>query len=367
MIGIGKDHFKKIKWEMLAIILLLQCIGLLALYSATRGAYSSNSHLFYRQLLWLFSGWLIFFYIYNLHYRLLEKFSWILYGAQIIFLILTLTMGTGETAKRWLDLSFFAYQPSETLKFVLVLTVASMLSRRKFKKPLSLKELIPLALTILVPVSLVLIQPDLGTAGLVLLITGSLVLLNGIQRKVFISILALFVGFLPVAWSFLLVPYQKNRVISFMSPQKDSQGLGYNVIQSKIAIGSGQFFGKGFTKGTQNQLQFLPERHTDFIFSVISEEYGFFGSLITLGLFWILIFFVLSLAASAKDRLGCYLCLGTGAFLFWHTFLNMAMTMGLFPVVGAPLPLMSYGGSHILTTMVFLGVVASVNKRKELF
>lgn len=367
MIPTGKDHFKKIKWEMLATVLLLQGIGLLALYSATRGAYSSNSHLFYRQLLWLLSGWLLFFYIYSLHYRLLEKFHWILYGVQLVLLILTLLMGTGETVKRWLDLHFFAYQPSETLKFVLVLTVASVLSRRKFKKPLSFKELIPVALIVLVPVSLVLIQPDLGTAGLVLLITGSLILLNGIQKKVFISILVLFLGFLPVAWSFLLAPYQKNRIISFMSPQEDSQGLGYNVIQSKIAIGSGQFFGKGFTKGTQNQLQFLPERHTDFIFSVISEEYGFLGSLITLGLFWILIFFILSLAASAKDRLSCYLCLGTGAFLFWHTFLNMAMTMGLFPVVGAPLPLISYGGSHILTTMAFLGMIASINKRKELF
>ena len=139
------------------------------------------------------------------------------------------------------------------------------------------------------------------------------------------------------------------------------------MIQSKIAIGSGQFYGKGFTKGTQNQLQFLPERHTDFIFSVISEEYGFFGSLLTVGLFWILIFLILSFAASARDRFGAYLCLGAAAFFFWHVFLNIAMTMGLFPVLGAPLPLLSYGGSHMLTAMAFLGLAASVEKQKELF
>ena len=364
-----KDHLKKIKPDFLVAILLLQIIGLVALYSATRGAYSSNSHLFYRQLIWLFTGWIVFFGIYSMHYRLLYKMSWLLYGIHLIFLILTLISGVGSThtVKRWLDLGFFKYQPSETLKFILVLVVAGQLAYRKFKHSLSLKELVQYGLIILLPVGLVLIQPDLGTAGIALLITGSLVLFNGIQKKVFIATLILFLLSLPFAWSFLLEPYQKDRVVSFLQPKKDSQGIGYNIIQSKIAIGSGRFYGKGFTQGTQNQLQFLPERHTDFIFSVISEEYGFFGSLITLGLFWILIFLVLTSAATAKDRLGCYLCLGTGAFLFWHSFLNMAMTMGLFPVLGAPLPLISYGGSHILTSMAFLGLVASVNKRKELF
>lgn len=363
-----KDHFKKIKPDLLAAVLLLQIIGLLALYSATKGAYSSNSHLFYRQMLWLLGGWVVFFTAYSLHYRLLYKTGWFLYGIHIVFLIMTLMFqGPEDRVRRWLDFGFFKYQPSETLKLVLVLTVAGLLSRRRFKKSLSSTELFQYGLILLLPVSLVVIQPDLGTAGITLLVTGSLILFNGIQKKVFMTTLALFLLSLPFAWSFLLEPYQKNRVISFIQPKKDSQGIGYNVIQSKIAIGSGRFYGKGFTKGTQNQLQFLPERHTDFIFSVISEEYGFFGSLITLGLFWILIFLILTSASTSRDRLGCYLCLGAGAFFFFHTFLNMAMTMGLFPVLGAPLPLISYGGSHTLTAMAFLGLVASVNKRKELF
>lgn len=363
-----KDHVRKIRPDFLAIVFLLQIIGLFALYSATAGAYSSNSHLFYRQGLWLLAGWVVFFVIYSLHYRWFYKIGWFLYGAHLIFLVLTLVFGRGEDAvNRWLDLGFVNYQPSETLKFVLVLIVASLLSRRKFKKSLSLKDLLQYSLIVLFPVGLVVVQPDLGTAGLALLITGSLILFNSIQKKVFIVTVLCFLFSLPLAWQFLLEPYQKSRVISFIQPQKDSQGTGYNVIQSKIAIGSGRFYGKGFTKGTQHQLQFLPERHTDFIFSVISEEYGFFGSLITLGLFWILIFLILNSASTSKDRLGCYFCLGAGAFLFWHTFLNIAMTMGLFPVVGAPLPLISYGGSHILTTMAFLGLVASVNKRKEFF
>lgn len=363
-----KDHFRKIRPDFLAIILLLQIIGLFALYSATAGAYSSNSHLFYRQGIWLLISWVVFFVIYSLHYRWFHKIAWFLYAMHLAFLILILFFGgRADTVNRWLNLGFVYYQPSETLKFALVLIVSSLLSRRKFKKPLSLKEFLQYSLIILLPVSLVMVQPDLGTAGLALLIAGSLMLFNRIQKKIFIVAILCFLSSLPLVWHFLLEPYQKSRVVSFIQPQKDSQGTGYNVIQSKIAIGSGRFYGKGFTKGTQHQLQFLPERHTDFIFSVISEEYGFFGSLITLGLFWILVFLILNSASTSKDRLSCYFCLGAAAFLFWHTFLNIAMTMGLFPVVGAPLPLISYGGSHILTTMAFLGLVASVNKRKEFF
>ena len=297
-----KDQLKKIRLDFLTAILLLQAIGLLSLYSATHGAHSSNSHLFYRQLIWLGAGWLVFFIVYGIRYRALSALHWPLYGAHIALLALTLFKGEG--VRRWLSLGVVNFQPSETLKWALTLTFACLLSqRRRFRKPLDGFELIWSLALILLPLILIVLQPDLGTAGISFLIAASLILFNGIQKKALLIGMALFVISLPLAWSFLLKDYQKNRIISFVNPKKDSKGIGYNVIQSKIAIGSGQFYGKGFAKGSQNQLLFLPERHTDFIFSVISEEYGFFGSMLTAGLFWILIFLILSSAAAARDRL----------------------------------------------------------------
>ena len=364
----ARDYIGKIRWDFLSLVLLIQATGLTGLYSATGGAYSSNSHLFFRQGLWLLAGWAVFFAFSGLHYRRFQKISFRLYILHIILLILTLILNKGSGGvSRWLDLGLFHYQPSETLNFSLALLAADRLSRRPFRKPLNYKELFVNGLLILLPVVLVMVQPDLGTAGLTLLTIGSLLLFNGVQRKAFLALSLCFLVSLPLAWRFVLKDYQKTRLTGFVQPQKDSQGAGYNVIQSKIAIGSGRLEGKGFTKGAQHRLQFLPERHTDFIFSVISEEWGFLGSLFTLGLFWAALFLILNSAGSAKDRLSCYLCLGAGSFVFWRLFINIAMTMGLFPVVGAPLPLMSYGGSHILTSMAFLGLVASVNRRRELF
>ena len=351
------------------VILLLQGIGLVSLYSATHGADSSNNLIFFQQqIFWLLIGWLVFFVIYHLDYNFIKKFTWPFYGLHVLFLILILFLNPEtQNVNRWLDLGWFHYQPSEFLKFVLVLFLSYKLSQRKFKEPLNILQLIEYGVFIFVPISLVMAQPDLGTAGINILILSTLIFFNGVDKKAFITIVLIIGVSLPLGWNFLLKPYQKSRITSFIHPEKDPKGKGYNVIQSKIAIGSGQLFGKGFTKGTQNQLQFLPERHTDFIFSVLSEEYGFLGSFITLALFVILIFFTLNYASTSRNQLGCYFCLGAGAFLFWEIFLNLAMTMGLFPVVGAPLPLISYGGSHTLTTMTFLGLVASVNKRKDLF
>ena len=361
-------YFRRIDLQLIVLVSALQGIGLVTLYSATHGAYSSNNFLFARQIIWLCSGWGVFFVLYSMEYSLLKKAVWPLYFIHIVLLLFVLFAG-GEDfqVNRWIRLGFFNYQPSEFLKFVLVALTAHKLSRQEFKKPFSGRQILEYGAFIVPPAVLTAVQPDLGTAGIIVLTVASLILFNGVSKKSFLLILAVLCVSAPLAWNFILKPYQKNRVTSFIHPEKDPRGSGYNIIQSKIAIGSGRFYGKGFSRGTQHQLQFLPERHTDFIFSVLSEEYGFLGSLGTLTLFLLLIFLLITYSSSARGRFGCYLCLGAGMFLFWHVLLNLAMVMGLFPVTGSPLPLMSYGGSHTLTTMAFLGLTASVNKRKDLF
>ena len=361
-------QIKKISLSFLLCILALQALGLLSLYSASYGIQGENLYLFKQQVIWFFLGWLLFFTIYYSKMDFISKMIWPAFLLNVLALVLVFFIGReAYNSTRWLDLGLFHYQPSETLKFSLSLLIAKELSKENLKSSLNYKHLLRLCALIFPPIILVLIQPDLGTAGIILLILCVLLLFKGVEKKVLLILFAVFVFSSPLAWKFLLKPYQKARISSFIKPGQDPQGTGYNVIQSKIAIGSGQLFGKGFKKGTQNKLQFLPERHTDFIFSVLSEEYGFFGSCFTLLLFFFLIFFIFNLASQSRDRLNCYFCIGAGAFFLWHISLNLAMTMGLFPVVGIPLPLLSYGGSQTLTVMAFLGLTAGALKRKDLF
>ena len=355
---------KTFNWAFLLGILALQVIGLISIFSAS----FESSNVFKQQIFWILLSWLAFFIVSYLKTSFISLVLWGAYGLNVLALILVFFVGKEVyQAQRWLDLGFFHYQPSETLKLVLLLLTAKKLSQRALGQNLSFLEILSFLLFILPPLALVLSQPDLGTAGITLISVVSLLLFNGIEKK---SLLVFIIGFivsLPLAWNFVLKPYQKARIQSFLQPGEDPQGRGYNVIQSKIAIGSGQIFGKGFRKGTQNNLQFLPERHTDFIFSVLSEEWGFLGSALTLSLFLGLILFIFYLAGQSRDRLSCYFCLSAGFFLFWHSFLNLAMVMGLFPVVGIPLPLVSYGGSQTLTVMIFLGITAGIYKEKNLF
>ena len=345
-------------------ILALQGIGLISLYSAV----FENFFLFKQQLIWLAFSWCIFFFVCNISASFISKVLWPLFWLNALALIAVYLFGREDySVKRWLDMGFFYYQPSETLKLVLLLITAKKISQRPFGQIFTFVELTKFMIFIVPPVALVLLQPDLGTAGLILITIVTLILFNGVEKKALISFFIVFLASAPLAWKFILKPYQKARVTSFIKPLDDPQGTGYNVIQSKIAIGSGQIFGKGWRKGTQNKLQFLPERHTDFIFSVLSEEYGFMGSVVTLLFFFLIISFIFSLAGQTRDRLSCYICLAVGSFFLWHVVLNLAMTMGLFPVVGIPLPLLSYGGSHTVTTMAFLGLVAGVYKNKDLF
>jgi len=364
-----RNLFSRLDLNLAFVILALNLIGLINLYSATHGLYSKDKNdLFWMQLVWLSLGWGIYLGITLIDYKIFTRIAYVLYGLNLGALVAVQFIGKSSLgATRWLDLGFFRYQPSETMKLVLVLVLARIFAGRDTKKGMGLLELAWPCFLALVPFALVVKQPDLGTALLLAAITCSMLLFVGVRRGILIFSAIFAIVAAPMVWNFGLKDYQKNRVLTFLSPGRDPRGTGYNSIQSKIAVGSGKVFGKGFRKGTQSQLEFLPERHTDFIFSVLSEEHGFVGSMTTLGLF--LLFYLMSvrIAMQARDKIGALIVVGVLAYMFWHMFVNMGMVIGLMPIVGAPLPLLSYGGSSLMSTMTGLGLISSVAYRRYLF
>ena len=339
------------------------------MYSATHGIHTTDiSRKFLVQIVWLSLGWGLFAAVTFIDYRIFTRISYGLYILNLGALAAVPFVGKSiYGSKRWLDLGFFNYQPSETMKIVLVMVLARQLAKLSRPDGLGLKELaLPLVMTV-IPFVLTVKQPDLGTALMFFAIAFSMIIFVGVKRNILIGAVLIAIIAVPIAWNFGLKEYQKNRVLTFLDPSRDPRGAGYNSNQSKIAVGSGKILGKGFRKGTQSQLEFLPERHTDFIFSVLSEEHGFVGSSITIGLFSVLFLLGLRTASQAKDKLGALLAVGALSMVFWHMFVNIGMVIGLLPIVGIPLPLLSYGGSNLLPTMLGLGIVSSVSMRKYLF
>ncbi len=364
-----RNRFSRLDLNFAFVILALNLIGLINLYSATHGAFSKDKmDLFWMQLAWLSVGWSVFLAVTMIDYKFFVRIAYILYGLNIGALVFVELFGkTSLGATRWIDLGFFRYQPSETMKGIMVIVLAKILSTRTYPKGMGLAELALPAALFFVPFVLVVKQPDLGTAMMLLAITGSMLIFVGVRKGILIFTAIVAVVAAPIVWNFALRDYQKNRVLTFLSPGRDPRGTGYNSIQSKIAVGSGKVLGKGFRKGTQSQLEFLPERHTDFIFSVLSEEHGFIGSATTLGLFVILYLMAVRIAISARDKAGALMVVGVFSYLFWAVFVNMGMVIGILPIVGVPLPLLSYGGSSLLTTMTGLGLISSVAYRRYLF
>jgi rod shape determining protein RodA len=252
------------------------------------------------------------------------------------------------------------------MKPLLIMALARYFAKQERRGGYRLRDLGLPAVMVLLPVALILVEPDLGTAALLLIIATSMTLLVGVHP----SSLALLAGFsfcsLPLLWS-LMKGYQRQRILTLLDPSRDPLGAGYHIIQSKIAVGSGQFWGKGFLRGTQSQLKFIPEHHTDFIFSVLAEEWGFWGSTLFLGLFVCLILRGFGVARRSRDHFGTLLAFGVTATIFWHVVVNIAMVLGMMPVVGIPLPLVSYGGSSAVVTMAGLGILFNVGMRKFVF
>lgn len=362
--------FKRLDLNLIIVILGLNIIGLINLYSATHGPTSSDVvSLFVSQIMWLVVGWGVFFLTTILDYAIVSRIALIIYVLNLAACVFVTFYGkVALGAQRWIDLGFFRYQPSETMKLALIMLMAKILVNRNPQGPgMGFKEMLMPLLTVLVPFIFVVEQPDMGTALMLIAIGGSMMIFAKVKRLILISAVVAAAVALPVAWKFVLHDYQKNRVLTFISPASDPRGTGYNSIQSKIAVGSGRFFGKGFMKGTQSQLEFLPERHTDFIYSVLSEEYGFVGSMAVIGLFCFLFVTSIRIASNSRDKFGALLCMGVICYIFWHMFVNIGMVIGVLPIVGVPLPLLSYGGSSMLTTMAGLGLISSVAYRRYLF
>lgn len=353
-------------WVLLLTVITICMVGLISIYSASY-SYGTETPYFQKQIVWFMLGLIAMAVVTMIDYRFLEKLSPLLYIVSIILLLFVLFHGTGgpgTRVHRWIKLGPFFIQPSEFVKYVLVLFLAYHFNESRRIGSLGLKEIVfPLIVT-LIPFALILNQPDLGTAMLLLFVLIPIIFLVGVRLKLILFAAVLGFVSVPFAWVFLLKPYQQNRFITFFNPDLDPLGKGYQIIQSKISVGSGQFWGKGYLMGTQARLNFLPARHTDFIFSVFTEEWGFLGGTLLVGLYLFLILWCLRHVGKTKDRSGTVLTLGVTIIFALQIIVNIGMVLGLLPIVGMPLPFMSYGGSALLSQMIGVGLILNVRMRR---
>lgn len=320
--------------------------------------------LYMRQLEWNIYGLLLLIVIATVDYRLFEKPIYIIYIIFAILLVKVLfSARVISGSQRWLSLGGLNIQPSEMVKVVLIVTLARFFEDRRDVAAMGFKELIVPTAIMLVPFLLIAKQPDMGTAMILLAIFVVMAFVNGIRRQTLFRIAVGTVVLAPLIWH-NLKGYQKNRILTMLDPSVDPLGTGYHTIQSKIAIGSGGLMGKGFFAGTQSKLNFLPEKHTDFIFSVFAEEAGFIGTVVLLVLYLLILLRMIDVIAKAKDRLGSLMAAGVTAMFGTHFFYNVAMTLGLTPIMGIPLPLLSYGGSATLANYAAVGVLLSIHLRR---
>ena len=356
------QKFRNFDYVLLFCILLLGFISLTTMYSTDGGKILFHTKSHFTKLA-VFTIMMLIFSFINIKYWF--SIGYLGYVIVVGLLIWTYLFGiTSSGSQRWINLYFINLQPSELMKIFIIICLAKYFHRMKLENVNSIYTILTSLIIILLPMGLVIVQPDLGTS-LLIAISGIAVLwFAGINYKYFIYTMLGFVISLPFVIAFLK-PYQKLRVLTFLNPDKDPLGAGYQIIQSKIAVGSGGIFGKGFLKGTQSYLEFLPEKHTDFIFTLFSEEFGFVGSLILLIIYSIIIFRIVSIGASSRSYFAKIFCYSFGAAIFVFITINMSMVLGLLPIVGSPLPIMSYGGSSMLATMTGFGIVMSAKVHSQ--
>ena len=355
-------------WRILLLILAIAAVGILNIHSASASFKLAGMTYSVKQFYWLLIGISLIIITCSIDYHVLEDLSYWFYGTLLVLLLLVLTIGkTSMGATRWLNLGFFSMQPSEPMKIVITITFARFFTRNQPAGLLGLKEILKPLLLLGIPAFLIAKQPDLGTAIMVCLVAASITVAVGVRWSTLLTLILTAMPTLFIAWNYILRGYQKNRVLNFLDPERDPLKSGYHLIQSKIAVGSGGLAGKGFMQGTQSQLRFLPEQHTDFAFSVFSEEWGFLGSTIVLILYFSLIIWGMQVASRCNDRFGTLLAVGITAMLFWHIVINIGMVIGLFPVVGVPLPFFSYGGTAMITSMIGAGILLNISMRRFMF
>ena len=351
-----REKFFSLDFSLIFLVLLLGIISIFAMYSSEQGkfAYYTKSHL-YR----FFSFFTVFIIVSFFRIRFWYKSAYLFY-----FLILILLIGvdffgiTASGSKRWINLLFINLQPSELMKIALIIFLARYYYKIPSEHVAQIKHILMPIFAIFIPVLLVMSQPDLGTALLILIGGLAVIWLTGFRIKFFLYSFFVLLCLLPVGISFLK-PYQKSRILTFFNPERDPLGAGYQIIQSKIAVGSGGFLGKGFLQGSQSYLDYLPEKHTDFIFTLFSEEFGFVGSVVLLLIYMLIVYRILVIGYESKNNFSKLFCFGFAVAFFVYVTVNMSMVLGLLPIVGAPLPIMSYGGSSMLSIMLGLGIVMS--------
>jgi len=350
-----------VDWPLLAGILILTMVGLTVQYSAS----GQEWPVVVRQMVMLTIAFITMFGVAQISPRYIELWTPWVYGLGIVFLIAVILFGdTGKGAQRWLDLGLFRFQPSEIMKVAVPMMVAWYLSQRSL--PPSPVTILATLLIIIVPFALIIQQPDLGTALLVGSAGVFALFLTGISWWLILGFIAILAAIAPIAWFYVMHDYQRQRVLTFMNPESDPLGAGYHIIQSKIAIGSGGIYGKGWLNGTQSQLDFLPERSTDFIFAVFAEEFGLIGVLLLLTLYLYIIFRGLTIAYQAQDVFTRLLAGSLTLTFFVYILVNIGMVSGLLPVVGVPLPLISYGGTSMVTLMAAFGLIMSIQTHRKL-
>jgi len=356
------QKFRNFDYILLVCILLLGFISLATMYSTEGGKVLFHTKSHFIKLIVFTVMMLIFSFINIKFWFSIGYFS---YFVVISLLVWTYLFGiTSSGSKRWIDLYFINLQPSELMKIFIILCLAKYFHRMKLENVNSIYTILTSLIIIILPMGLVIVQPDLGTSVLIAISGIAVLWFAGINYKYFIYTILGFLILLPFIIAFLK-PYQKLRVLTFLNPDRDPLGAGYQIIQSKIAVGSGGLFGKGFLKGTQSYLEFLPEKHTDFIFTLFSEEFGFVGSALLLIIYAIIIYRIVAIGASSRSYFAKIFCYSFGAAIFVYITINMSMVLGLLPIVGSPLPIMSYGGSSMLATMMGFGVVMSARVHSQ--
>jgi len=357
-----RDHFD---WPLFISATLIAVCGVINLYSATSVYVGARAELYINQIQWLAIGGILAGILLAIDYRHLERLGYVLYTFGVFNLILVFILAKDvRGAARWIEFGSFKYQPSEFMKLYLVIALAKYLHDDPRSEGRTLRDLLIPALLAGAPALLVLKQPDLGTASILILIFLTVAAVTRLRWQ---SVLSFAGSVIPggyVVYEYVLLPYQKNRITTFLNPEVDVKGIGYHAHHARVAIGDGGLLGSGFMKGTQNQFGFIPDQFSDFPFPVWAEEWGFAGSLLLICLYGFLTVWSIRVASQAKDRFGAVLAVGGGAIIFWHAIINIGMTAGVLPVVGVTLPLFSYGGSSMLTMLLALAMVMNVSMRR---
>ena len=360
------EKIKRFSWGLFIPMCLVLMMSVIVLYSAGGGSWRPFA---LSQLIKIFLGLGVFCFAAFTNIKLWVKSSYLIYGIALLLIVMVTFFGhTGMGAQRWLDLGIMHVQPSELIKIALVMALARYFAWMNFKESIKLNNYLIPILLLLVPFGLIVAQPDLGTALSLGMITVGMFFITGAQKKWFIVAAILAVLAAPAVWFGGMHDYQRERIITFVNPDHDSQGAGYQINQAKIAFGSGGLIGKGYMSGTQSQQQFLPEKQTDFIFTMLGEEFGFAGAFTLIFVYGIIIAMLFWCAKTCRNRFGQLVCFGFMLNFFIYYFINISMVLGLMPTVGVPLPLMSFGGSSLLSLMLGFGLCqnAHINKDQQL-